>query len=156
MLPYHFIFFSDMHQMWLPYFSTSVWKKMGKKTQGKSKGQGTISGISVTKIQSDITEHAALVPSMVRNRSVMPRSGFWVRLVFSGREICSLTADQHCSKRISSLEMSKVSQWISSNHHVPTSRPQLRAWEAEREEPHLKAWNKYFLLKEAMLSILGF
>lgn len=31
MLPYHFIFFSDMHQMWLPYFSTSVWKKMGKK-----------------------------------------------------------------------------------------------------------------------------
>lgn len=92
--------------------------KSQKTAHNKSKCQG----ISLNKVklnnELEIREHTASVPPMLRNRSMVPRSGFRGRLVFSGREVpdsallsaSSLTTDQHGSERISSLEMSKVSQ----------------------------------------------
>lgn len=75
-----------------------------------------------------MTQHTVLVPPLWGNRSNTLSSDFVGRLVFSERLIRLLTIHQHRSKRISSPEMSKASEWISANHQVPTSRLQLNVW----------------------------
>lgn len=62
----------------------------GEKCQNlTNNNKSKFQGISLNKVQfnngSEVREHIALVPAMLRNRSIVPRYGFRERMVFTGR-----------------------------------------------------------------------
>lgn len=107
-----------------------------KKRQNITQGESKCHRISLNQVklnnESEIRDYRTRCFGAVRGEKQINRAELCLKIPVSlwsqrGTRLTallsasSLTTDQRGSERISSLEMSKVSQWINSNHQVPTS-----------------------------------